>query len=405
MSDLGSATASAVALARAREAGGYPYFRRLTGHPAPGEVLVEGIRAINAASTDYLGLARDPRVSQAAARAAHELGASCSGSPLVIGTLALHSDLEEELADFLHRPAVLLSATGFQANLTMACLFIEGATVLSDWHNHASLVDAVRLGHTVNRRFRHNDPLHLERLLEEAAGQPLPPVILTEGAFSLGYDLVKLPQIADLADRYDATLIVDGAHDIGVLGAGGRGVGEYFGREPDITVLTGTFSKAFGSVGGFVAGPADLIDHCRIFGRAAVYSASIPPSATAAALAALRIIRCEPERRTVVGELAAHLHRGLAEQGRVAPAWTGPVVQLPVGSPDECLRVWRELLEAGVFTAAFLPPAVPPGQSSIRLSVTAAHTAAHIDRILEVLDSLLPPAASQLPEQVPCPVT
>ncbi|MDF3142283.1 MULTISPECIES: pyridoxal phosphate-dependent aminotransferase family protein [unclassified Streptomyces] len=405
MSDVSGAAATWAAINRARETGSYPFYRRITGQPAPGEVFVEGMRAVNAASGDYLGLAADPRVREAAAGAARELGASCSGSPVVIGTWSVHAQLAEELADFLHRPAVLLATTGFQANLTLACLFSEDRAVISDRHIHASLVDAVRLGAAKNRRFRHNTPRHLARLLEEASGQGLLPVVLTEGAFSLGGELAVLPEIADLAGRHAATLIVDGAHDIGILGPSGRGAGEHLGCEQDIDVLSGTFSKAFGAGGGFIAGSTELIEHCRAFGQATIYSASMPPPTAAAALTALRIIRDEPERRAVLAQLADRLHDGLAELGYARPTWASPIVTLPAGDADQCLHTWRAMLEAGVFAAPFMPPAVPPGTSLLRLAVTAAHTEAHIDRILEVVGQLLPAGDTTgvAAEPIPCP--
>ncbi|MFC8875358.1 aminotransferase class I/II-fold pyridoxal phosphate-dependent enzyme [Streptomyces ardesiacus] len=363
------------------------------------------MRAINAASGDYLGLAADPRVREAAAAAARELGASCSGSPAVIGTWSVHAQLAEELADFLHRPAVLLSTTGYQANLTLACLFGEDRAVVADRHIHASLVDALRLGPAKYRRFRHNAPDHLARLLEEASGQGLSPVVLTEGAFSLGGELAVLPEIADLAGRHGGMLIVDGAHDIGILGPSGRGAGEHLGCEQDIDVLSGTFSKAFGAGGGYLAGSTELIEHCRLLGRATMYSASMPPPTAAAALRALRIIRDEPEQRAVLARLAGRLHDGLAEVGYDRPNWASPVVTLPAGDADQCLRTWRAMLEAGVFAAPFLPPAAPAGQSLLRLSVTAAHTEAHIDHILEVVGRLVPTVDTTgvAAAPIPCP--
>ncbi len=405
MSDVSGPAATLAALNRARLTGGYPYFRRITGQPGPGEVFVEGMRAINAASGDYLGLAADPRVREAAAAAARELGASCSGSPVVIGTWSVHAQLAEELADFLHRPAVLLATTGYQANLTLACLFGGDRAVIADRHIHASLVDALRLGLAKYRRFRHNTPRHLARLLEEASGQGLSPVVLTEGAFSLGGELAVLPEIADLAGRHEGMLIVDGAHDIGILGPSGRGAGEHLGCEQHIDVLSGTFSKAFGAGGGYIAGSTELIEYCRLVGRATMYSASMPPPIAAAALTALRIIRDEPEQRAVLARLAGRLHDGLAELGYARPNWASPIVTLPAGDADQCLHTWRAMLEAGVFAAPFVPPAAPTGQSLLRLSVTAAHTEAHIDHILEVVGQLLPAVGTTgvTAEPIPCP--
>ncbi|MEV6956476.1 pyridoxal phosphate-dependent aminotransferase family protein [Streptomyces sp. NPDC051183] len=368
----------------------YPYYRVIEGRPAPGEIVVDGVRAVNAASTDYLGLAFDPQVRAAAALAAGDLGTSCSGSAITNGTIALHRELEEELADFLQRPAVMLAPTGFQANLALAHLLGVDHTVVADQHNHASLVDAASLSRAEHRRFGHNDTAHAERLLRTAVDKGRAPVILTEGAFSLGGDLCALPQLAELAGRYGAGLIVDGAHDIGVLGANGRGAAEHFGVEAAVDIVTGTFSKAFGSVGGFVAGPDVAVRELRHFGRAAVYSASMPPPAAAAALAAVRIVRADPKRRAALRRAADHLHRGLAELGHGVPAWAGPVVALPAGEPDRGSATWRALLDAGVFAAVFRPPAVPGDQAVVRVSVTASHTADQVDRILDVIARHLP---------------
>ncbi|WP_228974493.1 pyridoxal phosphate-dependent aminotransferase family protein [Streptomyces sp. DH12] len=372
----------------------YPYFRVVGGRTAPGEVTVEGRRVVNAASADYLGLACDPRLGEAAARAARDLGTSCSGSPLLTGTMALHVELEEELADFLRRPSVLLATTGFQANLTLACLFAPRHLVVADRHAHASLVDATRLGRSVNRTFRHNDADHLGSLLAEAADEHRPATVVTEGAFSLDGGLAPLPRIAEQTRRHGASLILDSAHDIGVYGPEGRGAADHFGCEDAVDVITGTFSKAFGSIGGFVAGDAETITAVRHYGRATTYSASMAPAAAAAALAAVRVVRAEPERRTALWEGVHRLHRGLAEQGRAVGDSRGPAVALPAGPVERGTRIWKDLLDAGVFTSLFLPPAVPGTEAVVRLSVSAAHTPAQIDRILDTVDRCLPAPAT-----------
>ncbi|MGA4847442.1 aminotransferase class I/II-fold pyridoxal phosphate-dependent enzyme [Streptomyces sp. G5(2025)] len=221
----------------------YPYFRVVGGRSAPGEVTVEGRRVINAASSDYLKLAGDPRLGEAAARAARDLGTSCSGSPLLTGTMPLHVELERELAAFLRRQAVLLATTGFPANLALACLFAARHLVVTDRHAHASLVDATRLGRSVNRTFRHNDMEHLDALLREAADAGQPATILTEGAFSLDGGLAALPRITGLTRHHGASLVLDSAHDIGVYGSDGRGAAEHLGCENAADLVTGTFSR------------------------------------------------------------------------------------------------------------------------------------------------------------------
>ncbi|MFI9202845.1 aminotransferase class I/II-fold pyridoxal phosphate-dependent enzyme [Streptomyces sp. NPDC053048] len=367
----------------------YPYYRAVTERPAPGEVVVDGMRAVNAASTDYLGLASDARVTESAMRAAAAFGASCSGSPLISGTLGMHRELEEELASFLRRPAVTLTTTGYQANLALACLFGDGHVVVADRHNHASLVDAVRLGRGMNRTFRHNDAAHLDKVLCEAAlhgGEP--PWVVTEGMFSVSGDLLEMPAVAETVRRHHAVLIVDGAHDIGVVGASGRGVGEHTVQEKAADVLTGTFSKAFGSVGGFVAGSTEVIHRIRHYGRSAVFSASMSPPAVAAARTALKIVRDEPEHRAVLAEVAGRLHEGLAGVGWPRSAWAGPVVTLPIeGGTKAAMLAWRALLDRGVFAAVFVPPAAT--RPLMRLSVTAAHTPEQVDRIVQAASDVL----------------
>ncbi|UQA90865.1 aminotransferase class I/II-fold pyridoxal phosphate-dependent enzyme [Streptomyces halobius] len=368
----------------------YPYYLVIEDRPTPGEVVVDGVRAINAASTDYLGLATDSGVRAAASQAAAKYGACCTGSPM-LGTMALHHELEEELADFLRRPAVMLTMTGFQANLSLSALFGPNHMVIADQHIHASLVESVSLGRAEHRRFGHNNVAHAERLMRTAINKGKIPVVVTEGAFSLGGDLCPLPQLAELAERYGAGLIVDGAHDFGVLGKNGRGAGEHFDAETAIDIVTGTLCKAFGSVGGFVAGSVKAIRNVRHSGPSQMYSASLPPASAAAALTAVRTARARPELRAAVWNSAQRLHRGLAQLGHRMPAWPGPAVALPAGEPETGLKTWRALLDAGVFTGAFLPPSVAGDQLVIRITVTAGHTPDQVDRIIEAVGRHLPP--------------
>ncbi|MEU4954820.1 pyridoxal phosphate-dependent aminotransferase family protein [Streptomyces lavendulae] len=385
---------------QARTQGIYPYFKDVNGRPGPSQVVVDGTRAVDFASSDYLGLATDPRVTRAAADGAAQWGTSCSGSQCIAGTFSVHRELEEELADFLRRDAVLLTATGYQANLALACLFDQSHLVLADRHNHASLMDAVRLGRAGLRSFRHNDTAHAVRLLEEGAtAAGLIPLIVTEGAFSLGGAPAPLPLLAAAAHHRRGALIVDGAHDIGVYGAGGRGMAEHLACEAEVDVLTGTFSKAIGSVGGFIAGPHDVIATLRHLGRASVYAAALPPPAAAAALAALRIVRSEPERRETLWRNAEHLHRRLAggqtlsagvptPRATTAAGQAGPVATVPVPSGPEAMHIWRALLDAGVYAALFLPPSTPDGPL-LRLSVTASHTTSQIEDLTALVHQVL----------------
>jgi 8-amino-7-oxononanoate synthase len=362
----------------------YPYYLPVEERLQYGEVVMNGRRVLMAGSNDYLALSNDPRVKAAGADALRRLGAGNSGSRVLNGTLTLHHTLEGELAEFLGHEAAMVVSTGYQANLALAPLFGPRDLLLADRHIHASLIEAARLGQAKLRRYRHNDTAHLGRLLE-SADQGGGRLILTEGMFSVTGDLCDLPGIADLADRHDARVIIDSAHDVGLLGPRGSGAAEHHGRQSAVDVQTVTFSKCFGTLGGAVAGPRQVIDYLRHSSRAALFSASLPAACAAAALTSLRIIRTEPERRRRVLASAGRLRDGLAALGFDVPAHGTPTVPLQVGDGLLCCRFWTELFQEGILANAMLPPSVPEGKALIRLSVTAAHTDAHVDRLLEAV--------------------
>ncbi|MCK2215480.1 aminotransferase class I/II-fold pyridoxal phosphate-dependent enzyme [Actinomadura sp. ATCC 31491] len=365
-----------------RELGVYPYYRAVDERPGGGEVVIGGRTLVQAGSSDYLGLSGDERVVEAAVAAARRLGTGSGGSRLSNGSLALHEELEGRLAAFLRRPAVMVTSAGYLANLALAGLMGPRDAVIGDALVHACLIDATRLAGARLRRYRHNDPAHLERLLEAAdprAGR----LIVTEGMFSTSGALCDLPGIAKLARAHGARVVMDSAHDVGLLGAGGRGAAEHHGLEQAVDVQTLTFSKAFGTIGGAVAGPRDVIAYLRHYARPMVFTAALSPPCAAAALAALEVITAEPERRARVRAAAARVSGELAALGFGVLAGDRPVVAVPVGDDLLCFRLWRELFEAGVFTTAMIPPGVPPGEALIRVSVTAAHTGAQLDRIVE----------------------
>ncbi|MDG9703509.1 aminotransferase class I/II-fold pyridoxal phosphate-dependent enzyme [Streptomyces sp. DH37] len=363
----------------AAESASRPYYRPLTARGA--EVGIDGRTVVMAGCNDYLGLSTDPRVTEAAARALRRYGVSCSGARVLNGTLTLHEELEDRLAAFVGGEAALVTTTGFQANLALAALLDEDDTVFADMSNHASLVDAVRLSGAAHRRYRHCDLGHLDRLLaasDPASGR----LVVTDGMFSMEGDLCPLPGIVALARHHGARLVVDGAHDIGLLGARGRGVTEHFGLTGEVDLVTGTLSKCFGSVGGMLVGPAPVVEHLRYGARSVLFSAAMPPASAAAALASLDIIESEPERRQRVFGHARRLLAGLRSQGWDTGRSATPVVPVYVGDSRLCLRVWQELLDAGVFTNAVVAPAVARNRALIRVTPQAVHTDAHIDRIL-----------------------
>ncbi|MCI0383802.1 pyridoxal phosphate-dependent aminotransferase family protein [Streptomyces sp. CNQ085] len=384
-----------------------PYYRPLS--PRGAEAGIDGRTVVMAGCNDYLGLSADPRVTEAAARALRRYGVSCSGSRVLNGTLAIHEELEGRLAAFVGGEAALVTTTGFQANLALAALLDGRDAVFADMSNHASLVDAVRLGGAAHHRYRHRDLGHLDRLLASCGPAPGPGrLIVTDGMFSMEGDLCPLPGLVELARRHGARLVVDGAHDIGLLGAGGRGVSEYFGLTGEVDLVTGTLSKCFGSVGGMLIGPASVVEHLRHSARSVLFSAAMPPPSAAAALASLGIIESEPERRARVFAHARRLLAGLRSLGWDTGDSTTPVVPVYVGDSRLCLRVWQELLEAGVFTNAVVAPAVARNRALIRVTPQAIHTDDHVTLVLEafarvrrVLGPVLPaPGGPRRPEAV-----
>ncbi|MFF7726904.1 aminotransferase class I/II-fold pyridoxal phosphate-dependent enzyme [Streptomyces sp. NPDC008001] len=392
-----------------------PYYRPLQARD--GEAVVDGRKVVMAGCNDYLGLATDPRVTAAAATALRTYGTSCSGARTLNGTLPLHGELEAAVADFLGTEDAAVVTTGFQANLALAALFGTGDAVFSDAANHASLIDAIRLGAAHRVRYRHADPAHLERLLAEADPAAAKAVV-TDGMFSMDGALAPLPALTAAARRHGARTLVDGAHDIGLLGPTGRGAAELLGVHGQVDLFTGTFSKCFGSTGGFLAGPAHVITYLRYAARAILFSASMPPAALAAAMSALEISIDEPWRRHRVLSLAARLRGHLAGLGYdtgPAPAAalpSGPVIAVRTGDAADCVRLWQRLLDAGVFTNPVGPPAVPEGSTIIRVTLQATHTDAHADRIAEAFATArrassvpVTPAVLARPRQAPAPET
>ncbi|NJP96755.1 pyridoxal phosphate-dependent aminotransferase family protein [Nonomuraea sp. FMUSA5-5] len=362
------------------EMGAYPYYHPAEERLADGRVRVHGRVLVSVGSNDYLGLSADPRLKDAACRAVRSLGTGTSGSRMANGSLTLHETLEGRLATFLGQESAMVTPTGFLANLVLSALVGPRDTVLADQLIHASLIDAVRLARARLRRYRHNDLDRLEHLLRECdpAGGAL---ILTEGMFSTTGTLCDLPGTAALARRHGVRLILDGAHDIGLIGPGGRGAAEHYGLGSAVDLHTLAFSKCFGTTGGAVAGPEQIILYLRHQARSMVYSAALSPASTAAALAALDIIEHEPERRHRALAAAARLRADLTGLGYETGDSPTTIIPVHVGDLVLCCRLWRELFDEGVFTTAMVPPAVPDGQALIRVSTTALHTDPQLDQV------------------------
>ncbi|MDR0916288.1 MAG: pyridoxal phosphate-dependent aminotransferase family protein [Oscillospiraceae bacterium] len=371
-----------------RAAGVYPYFHALESRQDI-EVVMEGKRRIMLGSNNYLGLTTNAEVVEAAERAVEKYGTGCSGSRFLNGTLEMHLELEAELADFLHKEAVVTFSTGFQSNLgIISALVGRGDYVVCDRENHASIYDACRLSYGTMVRYKHADMASLESTLAKIpddAGR----LIVTDGVFSMGGDIAKLPEIVALAKKYNARVMVDDAHGLGVLGEGGRGTASHFGLENDVDVYMGTFSKSLASLGGYMAASFKVADYVRHSSRPFIFSASIPPSNCAAALAALRYLRRHPEIVSRLGALSDYARQGFAARGIRVMQSEAPIIPIYTNDMMNTLTKAKELYDAGVYVNPALPPATPPDGCLLRTSYMATLTEPLIDEALDVMRTIL----------------
>jgi len=363
------------------EEGYYPYFIPLSESEGA-EVEARGQRLIMCGSNNYLGLTTHPHVREAGMAAIERYGTSCTGSRFLNGNLELHEQLEVELAEWVGKPAALVFSTGMQANLgTVSALVGRGDIAVLDKDDHASIVDGARLGYGTVKRYRHNDMAHLESVLEglpESAGT----MVVVDGVFSMEGDLAPLPELTALCRRYGVRLMVDDAHGMGVTG-GGRGTAAHFDLTDEVDIIMSTFSKSFASLGGFVAGETDVISYVKHHARSLIFSASPTPANTACALAALQVMRTEPERIERVNRIAARMRDAFQAMGFDTGNSVTPIVPILIGDDQRTFLTWRLLLEAGVFTNPVISPAVLPGRQMLRTSYMATHTDAQLDRVLE----------------------
>lgn len=362
----------------------YPYFRPIERNDGT-RAIINGREVIMAGSNNYLGLLSDVRVKEAAARAIEQYGTGCTGSRFLNGTLDLHIELEERLSRFMGREACVLFSTGYMTNQgVIQSLASKGDIIFSDKDNHACIVAGTQVSHAETQRFRHNDPDHLRRILEKAvrerpdAGR----FIVSDGVFSMSGVLAKAPELMDIADEFGAALMLDDAHAVGVVGPGGRGTAAHFGIEHRVHLTTGTFSKSFASLGGFVVGDHDIIEYVRHSASAHIFSASMPPANVATVLKCLDILEAEPERVARLWEISDYMRAGFRDAG--FNVWTSqsPIIPVVVGDLHTCFRFWKDLLDEGVFVNPVVPPAVPQGQSLMRTSYMATHSNEDLDFIL-----------------------
>jgi len=367
-----------------KAAGLYPYFRPIEENEGP-VVMIEGKDKIMAGSNNYLGLTAHPKVKEAAVSAIEKYGTGCSGSRYLTGTIDLHVELEERLAKFFGKEAVLLFSTGYQsAQGIIPTLVQRGEYVISDKDNHACIVAAnlMARGATAELlRYKHNDMKDLERVIAKIPKET-PKLIVSDGVFSTGGEIVDLPKMVEIAKAYNARLLIDDAHSVGVIGKGGRGTASEFGLVDEVDMTMGTFSKTFASLGGFVTGEAKVIDYIKHHSASLIFSASPTPASVASALAALDVLEAEPERVNKLIRNADKIRDGLSSLGfNVIMGRTG-IVPVIVGDDMLAFQMWRRLYDEGVFVNVFISPGVPQGRQMLRTSYMATHEDEHLDFII-----------------------
>jgi 8-amino-7-oxononanoate synthase len=362
--------------------GYYPYFIPLNENEGT-EVVYKGHRLIMCGSNNYLGLTTHPKVREAAIKAVERYGTSCTGSRFLNGTLEMHEELERQLAAWVGKEAALVFSTGMQVNLgTVSALVGRGDYVILDKDDHASIVDGAKLSNGKIERFVHNDIAHLEKVLQsipESAGK----LVIVDGVFSMGGDLAELPAMVEICKKYGARLMVDDAHGMGVMGKG-RGTAAHFGLTQEVDLVMSTFSKSFASLGGFIAGDDDVVHYIKHFARSLIFSASIPAANAAAALAALEVMREEPDRVDRVLYNGKKMCSAFHEMGFNTGCSETPIVPIVIGDDQKTFAFWKALFDAGVFVNPIISPAVPPGMQLLRTSYMATHTEEQLDRVLGI---------------------
>ena len=362
--------------------GVYPYFRCIDSEQDT-EVMMSGKKVLMFGSNSYLGLTSHPRIKEAAIEAVRKYGTGCAGSRFLNGTLDIHIQLENELAEFVGKDEALVYSTGFQVNLgVLSCLTGRRDTILCDELDHASIVDGRRLSFSTLRKFKHNDMEHLERELQRCEPDTIK-LIVVDGVFSMEGDVANLPEIVRLKEKYNASIFVDEAHGLGVLGREGRGTCDHFGLTKDVDLIMGTFSKSLATIGGFVAGDKEVINYIRHNARSYIFSASNTPAATAAAIEALHIMKEEPERIQALWDVTNYALKSFRELGFEIGATSTPIIPIYIRDTEKTFMVTKMLWDEGVFINPVVPPACSPQDTLIRFSLMATHTKEQVDRALE----------------------
>lgn len=371
----------------AKAAGVYPYFRAISSEQDP-EVLINGHKVLMFGSNCYSGLVNDPRIKEAAIEATRKYGTGCAGSPFLNGTLDLHKQLEARIAEYIGKEDVMIYSTGFGVNLgVVSCLTGREDYILWDEQDHASIIEGRRLSFSQSLKYKHNDMASLEKQLQKCDPDKVK-LIVSDSVFSMEGDVANIPAMVELAKKYDASLMIDEAHGIGVFGEGGRGVCHHYGVAKDVDLIMGTFSKSFASLGGFIATDKEITNFLRHHSRSYIFTASITPASTAAALKALEIMETEPDRQENLWKLTHMALDGFREMGCEIGNTSTPIIPLFIRDNFLTFQITRELFDEGIFVNPVVSPAVAPQDTLIRFSLMATHTeeqvAIALDKISKV---------------------
>ena len=368
----------------AKAAGIYPYFRAISSEQDP-EVIINGKKVLMFGSNCYSGLVNDPRIKEAAIEATKKYGTGCAGSPFLNGTLDLHKQLERRLAEYIGKEDVMIYSTGFGVNLgVVSTLTGREDYILWDEQDHASIIEGRRLSFSNQLKYKHNDMESLEKQLQRCEPDKVK-LIVTDGVFSMEGDVANIPEIVRLAKKYNATVMVDEAHGIGVFGEGGRGTVNHFGLTDDVDLIMGTFSKSFASLGGFIATDKEITNYLRHHSRSYIFTASITPASTAAALKAIDIMIEEPERQAHLWKLTNYALDGFRNMGCEIGNTSTPIIPLFIRDNFKTFAITTDLLNEGVFVNPVVSPAVAPQDTLIRFSLMATHTEEQVTRGLEAI--------------------
>ena len=365
----------------------YPYYRPIESGQDP-VVKMQGRDVMMFGSNSYLGLSDDPRLKEAAIEAIRKYGTSCSGSRFLNGTLDIHLALEEKLARLVGKEEAVTYSTGFQVNLgVVSALGFRGGYIFLDALDHACIIDGSRLSFSKVLKFAHNDMTALERKLRTVPGNA-PKLIVVDGVYSMEGDIAPVPELVRLCEKYDAMLMIDDAHGLGVIGEGGRGTASHFGLTDKVDLIMGTFSKSFGSLGGFIAGDHAVINYLKHNSRSLIFSASMPPANVAAVSRAIDIMEEEPERIRHLWDLTNRAHALFRERGFDIGHTQSPIIPLFVRDMEKCLTAVKMALDEGVFVTPVIPPAVPENSVIIRFALMATHTQDQLDKAIDILTGI-----------------